>query len=664
MDRNPTRPKRRDLLRCARTGMVLGVVACLLLVGPIGPLASEARAMAVHTEVSPATVLSRPAVPTHSADGPSYAPVTPSLSPPVEWVNVTGTAAAARPPPTDSGSTAYDPLDGETVAFGGCTSVQCPENQTWAFSNGSWTNLTNPHDAPPARYGAVMDFDPNMGGLLLFGGHGLGFTDLNDTWLFRAGEWTNLSRYSPVTPSPREYASMAFDPDPEENGSVLFGGNALGVGATNDTWIWQGASGWVPLAASTPPPTTYNAQMAYDPVEGAIVLFGCGYGCGTPNETWELYSGQWWQVLPSGSVPSYRYSAGLTYDAALSSLVLFGGFGFSGALNETWTFSQGAWTNVSGEVGPAPPARWLAGVSPDSSAFPPLLVGGINSLFERYSDTWVLEVRPTVGLAASPLSTEVTVPVTLNATVHNGTAPYRAVFEFGDGGVALASSSTTTVSVRHTYLAPGSYRPSVRATDAAGIGVGTVATTNVTVAAGPTLGPLTEPAGGDRGIPISFSTGAVSNGTAPYSYLWNFGDGASTSGASANHTYAVASTYSGHLTVADALGVATVQAFTEVVHPPPTVSVSTLPGAPATGATVAFYGNVSGGTPPYRYAWSFGDGTGSSSAIPVHNYSMVQQYSAQLWVNDSVGGSVRALFSVTVSAPTGSPPPSGNSTSS
>jgi len=393
------------------------------------------------------------------------------------------------------------------------------------------------------------------------------------------------------------------------------------------------------------------------------VLFGCGYGCLIANETWELYSGQWWQVSPPNPIPPYRYSAALTYDAALSVLVLFGGFGFSGVLNDTWTFSNGVWTNVTALVGPAPPARWLAGMSDDSSAFPPILFGGLNSVFAEYNDTWVLEVPPTVTLAATPTISEPSASVALTATVKNGTAPYRAVFEFGDGGSALAFSNTTSLVVRHAYTRAGTYVPSVNATDSAGITVASVASAGVRVIAGPTLGALTEPAGGDTGIPIPFTGADVTNGTAPYTFVWRFGDGTTSSGTSASHAYAAAGTYFGSLTVTDALGVSSARTFTELVHPLPAVTIAAAPGAPVALAPITFYGNVSGGSAPYRYSWNFDDGTTSSFPFPAHTFSVAGSYPVQVWVNDSVGGSAHTTLSVSVGSPVSPPPPTGNSSS-
>ncbi|HEV2167282.1 MAG TPA: hypothetical protein VGS23_09980, partial [Thermoplasmata archaeon] len=360
--------------------------------------------------------------------------VGPAGSAPPQWINVTPTGMGSSPPAAASAVMAYDPDSHATIFFGGCAQSQCPGNQTWAYANGTWSNLTDRKSAPPARYGAVMDYDRNMPGLLLFGGHSAGSTYLNDTWLFQNGDWTNLTRISPTAPAPREYASMAFDPDPEENGSVLFGGHVYNYGPSSDTWIWEGWSGWVFLNTSAPPPVSEYASMAYDPLLHAIVLYGCGDGCVTgDNWTWELYSGQWWQVSASPPAGGVRIGSVMTWDPALSAVLLFGGYSTS-YLGDSWTFAGAGWTQLP-KLSTDPGGRYVPSMSSDSTGSPPLLFGG--STFYPFglnplNDTWVFEVPPTVALS-TPAAAEASAPVNLTVSVSNGTAPYRVLFDYGDG---------------------------------------------------------------------------------------------------------------------------------------------------------------------------------------------------------------------------------------
>ena len=55
------------------------------------------------------------------------------------------------------------------------------------------------------------------------------------------------------------------------------------------------------------------------------------------------------------------------------------------------------------------------------------------------------------------------------------------------------------------------------------------------------------------GLTVAVTSG-VGGGTPPYTYEWDFGDGATASGASATHTYAAPGTYTISLTATDSSG--------------------------------------------------------------------------------------------------------------
>ncbi len=74
---------------------------------------------------------------------------------------------------------------------------------------------------------------------------------------------------------------------------------------------------------------------------------------------------------------------------------------------------------------------------------------------------------------------------------------------------------------------------------------------------------------------------------------------------------------------------------------------------PSTGVAplaVSLSGTVTGGTPPYTYAWTFGDGASSSLASPSHTYLAAGTYIASLTVTDSLANQKSVSASVTVIA--------------
>ncbi len=85
--------------------------------------------------------------------------------------------------------------------------------------------------------------------------------------------------------------------------------------------------------------------------------------------------------------------------------------------------------------------------------------------------------------------------------------------------------------------------------------------------------------------------------------------------------------------------------------PPLAVDFAFSPTNPNAGDTVTFTSLASGGTAPYAYAWTFGDGTSASVANPTHIYGSAGTFTVTLGVTDAVPATVTASKSITVSTP-------------
>src|SRR6266487_4110340 len=160
------------------------------------------------------------------------------------------------------------------------------------------------------------------------------------------------------------------------------------------------------------------------------------------------------------------------------------------------------------------------------------------------------------------------------------------------------------------------------------------------------------PSSPQTGQTVSF-TGSASGGTSPYSYSWSFGDGSTGTGSRATHTYSSAGSYTVILTVKDSSSspqTATSQITFAVTSPPPPISASfTLsPSLPSAGQSVSFTAYASGGTSPYSYLWSYGDGSSGTGFQVTHTYNSDGTYQVTLTVADSQRNTSTGVESVVV----------------
>ncbi len=158
------------------------------------------------------------------------------------------------------------------------------------------------------------------------------------------------------------------------------------------------------------------------------------------------------------------------------------------------------------------------------------------------------------------------------------------------------------------------------------------------------------------GAPTANFTASPTTGTAPVattfidrstgvptSWIWNFGDGSTSTVARPTHIYTTAGSYSVTLTVTNALGTATTtqpNLVTVAVNPP--LLNAKFSGTPTSGAsplpvqfTDASVGGVTG------WAWDFGDGSTSTEQNPQHTYLTNGSFTVKLTVTTPTGTNQR-----------------------
>src|SRR5690606_21992922 len=136
------------------------------------------------------------------------------------------------------------------------------------------------------------------------------------------------------------------------------------------------------------------------------------------------------------------------------------------------------------------------------------------------------------------------------------------------------------------------------------------------------------------------------------SYAWDFGDGQSGDGVTAQHTYDSAGTYDVTLTVTDddgATATAMQQVTVEAANQAPTAAFTWsnqhLTANVDAGGSTDVDGSIA------SYAWEWGDGAASTGILAQHSYAEAGTYPVELTVTDDDGASDTVTIDVTVTDP-------------
>jgi len=156
------------------------------------------------------------------------------------------------------------------------------------------------------------------------------------------------------------------------------------------------------------------------------------------------------------------------------------------------------------------------------------------------------------------------------------------------------------------------------------------------------------PSATDVGMAISFACSPF-DGTSPYQFFWDFGDGSHGTDSTATRTFTVAGTKTATCTITDSAGKESRSSTTVLVNPVPSVIVSVNHASAGSGAVVTFSAQVAGGTGSFDYIWDFGDATAGIGPTVTHSYATTGEHRASVIVTDAVGGTAEGSATLTVS---------------
>lgn len=235
-----------------------------------------------------------------------------------------------------------------------------------------------------------------------------------------------------------------------------------------------------------------------------------------------------------------------------------------------------------------------------------------------------IDIQTGVKAAFTPgTATNCKVPATIpffNTSTGTGTLSYK--WDFDDG------SQSTVKDPLHTYTTAGHYVVKLAITNNSGC---TDTFTNHNVEVGINEANFTAPAINCVSKPVTFINSSATN---PVNVSWNFGDGATATGASVNHAYAAIGTYIITEVVNFGSCIDTRTGSILIIKRPVVdfTSLDTLScKAPY---TATFQANAPDAV---AWKWNFGDGATSTDPAPVHTYTTQGSFRVSLTITNSAG---------------------------
>lgn len=204
------------------------------------------------------------------------------------------------------------------------------------------------------------------------------------------------------------------------------------------------------------------------------------------------------------------------------------------------------------------------------------------------------------------------------------------LWDFGDG------NTSTQPNPNHVYTTPGQYTVCLTVTDSCGTD-STCQTINVCPTPSATFS--------SQANLLNYDFTADTNSTAT-NWLWDFGDGNTSTQQNPNHTYTTPGTYTVCLTANNACGTDSTCSSVTVVCPVPQAAFS------ESSNELAYTFTDQTSNAPTSWLWDFGDGNTSSMQNPTHTYAAPGNYTVCLTTSSSCGtDSTCSVLNATCTAP-------------
>ena len=565
--------------------------------------------------------------------------------------------------------------DGTIVIMGGYDGDSGFKNDVWRSTDGgaTWTEVNSSAEwSVRYEHSSVVLPDDSI---VLMGGANVG-ARLNDVWRSTdaGATWTEINS-SAGWPA-RYYASSVLLPD---NSIVLMGGyDDTGATYMNDVWrSTDGGTTWTEINSSAGWSARFEHRSVVLP-DGSIVLMG-GHAASFENDVWQSTDGGvTWTELNS----SAGWSAREGHNCVVlpdGSIILMGGGQGTEYANDVWrsTDNGATWVEVNSGADWSVRGRFCNEVLPDGSI---ILMGGITGGSTRNNDVWSLttasstEQNPAhtytqtgiyqvslqsfnpagydsiiqvnyITAAVTPVAnfsaniTEGAVPLSVNFTDLSLNSPTSWFWDFGDG------TNSTDQNPTHTYSSVGTYNVSLNAINIGGSNVSTQLS-YITAAVIPVANFSSNVTEGAVPLSVNFTDTSTNS---PTSWLWDFGDGNTSTSENPTHIYSSTGTYNVSLNVSNVAGsnISTQLSYiTTAVTPVANFSANVTEGAIPLSVSFTDLSLNS----PNSWMWNFGDGNTSTVQNPTHVYASVGTYNVSLNVTNVGGSNVSTQLSYIITA--------------
>jgi len=137
------------------------------------------------------------------------------------------------------------------------------------------------------------------------------------------------------------------------------------------------------------------------------------------------------------------------------------------------------------------------------------------------------------------------------------------------------------------------------------------------------------------------------SGQQPIDYLWDFGDGATSTEVNPSHTYAAGGSYDVTLDVTNGCGTDTWTGVVIVCDPVHAADFIWNPPTPIVHET-AYFTATAAGTGPITYDWDFGDGSTDNGQYVNHAYSVMGTYTVVMTATGECGEPQVVTYDITI----------------